>query len=473
MLPKNLQYNKGKVESSPSKAYRSNIAPINGTGGSGTTGGYGFNDTIIVNIPTGGNRCLVPSESFLKFAVNIKNLNSTANNFRLPSHGIHSIFSRLRIFHGGSLLQDISEYGQLASILFNLQVPTDASMGKFNILCGTTQNMVISDGVNTDFGTDDALTRAEILGGLAKQKVINVNSGELLGSSIAQNSSTSTRLFCVNLISLIGSLCPQYIPLFAMGSAPLRLELTLTDQANKAFCCTNGGNTDASISLTQVEYVAQYVDLSDQAVGMIKDSLGGQPIQFIVPDWRNYAYSYPLTTSINNIITMPINAKFSSVKSIFVVLRDKGQGANTYFPDSSVTCGTTSYQFRLGSTLYPQKAPDSIVEMFSETLKSIGSLGDINHQPSIDLNTYSLSASVSNDESKINVQAGSYIIGLDLENFPGSSKDNLFAGYNSNVEDIFLLLNATPSSSFTVRLDAFALFDTVVVVENNSCYVKF
>ena len=43
MLPKNLRYG-SKVESASAKSYRSNIAPMNGTGT------YGLNDTIIINI---------------------------------------------------------------------------------------------------------------------------------------------------------------------------------------------------------------------------------------------------------------------------------------------------------------------------------------------------------------------------------------------------------------------------------------
>jgi len=66
MLPKNLQY-KSKLESANAKSYRSSIAPMNGTGS------YGLNDTITINVPTGGNKVLVPSESFLKFSFQIRN----------------------------------------------------------------------------------------------------------------------------------------------------------------------------------------------------------------------------------------------------------------------------------------------------------------------------------------------------------------------------------------------------------------
>jgi hypothetical protein len=66
MLPKNLKYGQ-KVESAPSRSTRVNIAPQNGTNGYSATAG----DTIIINIPTRSNLCLVSSESYLKFSTTI------------------------------------------------------------------------------------------------------------------------------------------------------------------------------------------------------------------------------------------------------------------------------------------------------------------------------------------------------------------------------------------------------------------
>ena len=71
MLPKNLKYG-NKVESAPSRSYRTNIAPQNGTGP------YGLGDTIIFNIPTRSNLVLAPAESYLKFNVNVTSSNATS-----------------------------------------------------------------------------------------------------------------------------------------------------------------------------------------------------------------------------------------------------------------------------------------------------------------------------------------------------------------------------------------------------------
>jgi hypothetical protein len=56
MLPKNLKY-QNKVESAAANAYTTNVAPQNGTGP------YAGGQTIIINIPTRQNLCLIGSES--------------------------------------------------------------------------------------------------------------------------------------------------------------------------------------------------------------------------------------------------------------------------------------------------------------------------------------------------------------------------------------------------------------------------
>jgi hypothetical protein len=81
---------------------------------------------------------------------------------------------------------------------------------------------------------------------------------------------------------------------------------------------------------------------------------------------------------------------------------------------------------------------------------------------------------LANADNVLNVNSGSFYIGLDLENYAGSSKDNIFAGYNSNTDDIYCVMDfAAQGAATTVRFDSFALFDTVVVFENNTAYIKF
>ena len=467
MLPKKLSYS-GKVESAYARSYRTNIAPQNGTS-------YILGDNIILNIPTRNNLVMVPTDSYLKFNLVINNTSAAANSYRFDSVGAHALIQRIRVFHGSNLLQDIDNYGLLAKMLFDIQLPTDCVYGKQNILAGTRSDLNVTLPALTA-SADNVI--ANITAALttplnaAKLSANQINSGIQLGSAIAATSSTTSKSFALNLISLIGSLnSTNYLPLFACTSAPLRVEIQLVDSIAKFCACTSATST---INITNCEFIANFIELGDQAMSMIYDSLGGSPLQFVVPDYRNYQFTYSLVQNVSTQVNMSIPAKFSSLKSIFVMGRDSGTGAATYFPLSTVTKGLQNYYFRVGSNVMPSKPVDDYVSCFAELVKAIGSIGDYEHKPSIEFTTYTLTDSVAGGQSDQSISSGSFYIGIDLENYAASDRSKIFAGYNSNTDDIYAVMTfLNAAATATVRFDAFALFDEVVTFENNTAYVKF
>jgi hypothetical protein len=208
---------------------------------------------------------------------------------------------------------------------------------------------------------------------------------------------------------------------------------------------------------------------------MIYGSLGGAPLEFSVPDYSNYQYTYStIGAGSNQQINFAIPAKYSSLKNLLVTIRDKGTGALTFFPFSSVSAGISSYYFRVGSNIVPTKAPDNFTEMFSEVLKAMGSMSDLNYHPSIEYKSYTIASSTAiTDANYTSTNSASFYIGLDLENYVSANKDTIFAGYNSNTDDIFAVINLTPAAALTPRFDCFANFDSVLVFENGTCYRKF
>ena len=154
MLPKNKLVYGSNVESSAARSYRSNIQPQNGTGT------YNAGDTITINIPTRNNLVLVPEESVLKFTLNYLNGTTGTNIIRLDSCGVHGIIDRIRVWHGSNLLEDITAYGVLAKMMFDLQVTSDATYGKHNILSGTRNDLVITF---PTFGATDFSARLSYL----------------------------------------------------------------------------------------------------------------------------------------------------------------------------------------------------------------------------------------------------------------------------------------------------------------------
>ena len=131
--------------------------------------------------------------------------------------------------------------------------------------------------------------------------------------------------------------------------------------------------------------------------------------------------------------------------------------------------------------------------MFIEVCKAIASISDLNHHPSIEYVSYAQDNSIANATSTVNKVAGdvaiaantafmgtssvnsaSFYIGLDLENYTNSDKSQIFAGWNSSTDDIYYIPTfAGQTAATVVRFDAFALFDSLLVFENNTCYVKY
>lgn len=69
---------------------------------------------------------------------------------------------------------------------------------------------------------------------------------------------------------------------------------------------------------------------------------------------------------------------------------------------------------------------------------------------------------------------GSFYIGIDLENYVNANKDSIFAGWNSNTDDIFAIMNFNGVAAVAnARFDAFAMFDSCLVFENGTAYVRY
>jgi hypothetical protein len=354
-------------------------------------------------------------------------------------------------------------------------------------LCGTRNDLVLKAPTIAVAAGNTAADVAAVLDASISAKglsVLQVNSGDRIegNGALVAAAGTTTNTYCLSLVSLVGLLCSQnYIPLFEMTSAPLRVEIQLVDALVKAVNYLTVANGVSTATFSNVEYVGNFIELGDPAVAMIKDSLGGQPLQFVVPDYRNYVYNYALTNAQTATLAMPIAAKFSSLKALFITVREYGTGAVSYFPYSSVSRNIIDYQFRIGANVFPPKVPNTLPEMFSEVLKAIGSISDINQQPSIEKASYSLVTSLNTATfldtatSVSNQQSGSFYIGIDLENYCNAPKDTIFTGYNSNTEDVYCLINYGQQAGATcnARFDAFANFDCVVICENNTAYIRF
>lgn len=457
MLPQNLKY-QPKVESASARRYRTNIQPQTGTTFNG-------GETIIINIPTRNNTALIASESVLKFTLNVTLAASTVVA-ALDSCGLHGLFNRIRVFHGSNLLSDIQNYGDLAKILYDFQMPLDAVQGRYSATSGTTSDYAggLLTAVSGTVANGDALV------------VKPVNRGRNLASgTVAGVSGANTIVGSINLISLVGALAGgKYLPLWEMTAAPLRVEIVVNSAAVNAMCIAPTVNS--AFSLSNVEYIGEFLELPDSAIAAIKAG-SSSPLQMVVPDYRAYSFSQPLTSGTATTISMPIPAKFSSLKSLFINQKNSATaGVLTYYPYASGTMGLSQYQFRIGSEVLPSNPPLTTAEFFTEACKCFGSIADLQYQPAVDIESYTVvnpGVAVTSYNAGQTTNSGSFVVGIDCESYMGADKSSVFAGLNTNTSDIFFIGQYVPTATQTAVLTAFANFDSVLVCENGVAYTRF
>jgi hypothetical protein len=440
MIPANLKF-QSKVESAPARRYLTQIQPQGGSS-------FSPSDTITINIPTRNNTALIPSESYLRGSLSLSCGTADCTAATFESAGIHGFIQRIRVFHGSNLLEDIDNYAQLAKILYDFQASDDTVKGRLAVTSATNPQY------NNTSGTI----------------VRGVNRGATSGVTTA----ATVVPFAINLVSMVGALAgDKYLPLWEMTAAPLRVEIVLKASVVTSMMSLAAATTTAqTFAVTGVNYCGEFLELPDSAVSAIKAG-SSSPMQMVLPSFRSYTNSAAITTAGTQ-VSMPIPAKFSSLKSIFVATRTS-VGADGLYPNSHCKYGLTSYNFRIGSEVLPSSAPTIVPEFYSEAVKCFGSLADLSLQPSIDLVSYSLDVpnTIASAGNASLLDSGSFVIGIDTEVYQNADKASIFSGTNTNTSDIFYIANFTPAGNVTILQTAFANYDQVLVYENGVCYARY
>ena len=111
-------------------------------------------------------------------------------------------------------------------------------------------------------------------------------------------------------------------------------------------------------------------------------------------------------------------------------------------------------------------------------LRAIGSVSDLNHEPSINLARYNIEQPIADNETatlpSVNSSSSSFYVGIDLESYSSSGIQDVYQGYNSSTDDIFFnpRFGTVSGGSHNVRIDAYAYFDQVITIENGFATVN-
>ena len=121
MLPSQLRFT-NKINSAYARNFNSVLQPQN-------TSSSDVGQTSVINIPCGPNMFLSGADTVLAFTLGVRAAADSAN-VTMCRAGASNCISRLRAFHGSTLIQDTSSYGQLASLLSFAQRSKETVDGK-------------------------------------------------------------------------------------------------------------------------------------------------------------------------------------------------------------------------------------------------------------------------------------------------------------------------------------------------------
>jgi hypothetical protein len=344
------------------------------------------------------------------------------------------VSSVLEFFAGGVLISDWDNYNNLLDMLITCQQSTDTVTGKYALLAGT---------------------------GDAR--------GQSVGA-ITANTDTATVFYCLPFVSLL-SLSQQYIPLFKLSGAPLRIELQVVSSASQIVRSIGSVVAPTGKSLlTNIELVCNMIELSDTGLSIVNNAIGNQPLQWVCRDYRNYSQNIILNNA-DTTVSIPVPAKFNSLDSLFFSFRPNANGALGFMSNESTRFSMLEYFFRIGSRTIPAKNPNSPAEMFSELLRAFGCVSDVNHETNVSKTSYEKNVAAvitgAGTPASENV-IGSFYVGLDLESYANTNiSDGVYTGTNTSSDDIFFVPRfAANTANTNVRVDSYALYDQLILISN-------
>jgi hypothetical protein len=243
----------------------------------------------------------------------------------------------------------------------------------------------------------------------------------------------------------------------------------------------------ASFAISNVEIIGSFIELSDQALGVIQQSQMGAPLTMAVNRWASLVYNANLLNATTN-VSVPVPFKYSSVQALISTIRQYSAGAITFDAYGSYNYNINEYWYQFGSESLPTKHPGSSATgggdhqtMFNYYCSALGSPYDLDYNPCINLTTYdTLTIPVATDETaassvgNYNSIAGAFGVGIELQTYPSANNDQMFSGRNTTTEDIYhnMIFGANATTP-AVRFDYYCLHHAVIICENGSASIRF
>ena len=217
-----------------------------------------------------------------------------------------------------------------------------------------------------------------------------------------------------------------------------------------------------------VKLIANFVELSDQAMSIIESSLEGKPVSWVCQSYSNYVFNAQLANATTQ-ISMPIPAKFNSLKALHITMRRTLDGANTIYSDDCGKFFLQQYTTRIGSRVIPAEPPTTVPQFVSEMERALGSASS-----RISPSSYT-NAQVRLDAASDLALSGAFAIGVETESYSSAPLGSVYQGLNTSTDDIFFqaTFGANGVGNANTRFDAYASYDQLITIDNGQVTVQF
>ena len=414
-LPQKLKYDNA-INASYAKNFVSKINCQN-------TNNHNLGNTAIINIPCMSNQVLSGADSLLKMKLKLENGTAGNADVVFDRAGVAGCIQRIRVFSGSQLLQDLDNYGNLVTQLISYQVSPDALLGKLSVLQGTA----------------------------------SASTGE--GNTVGANSSLELDL-CFPLMTIL-SLTEKYVPCYAMAnSGPLRLEIQFVSDFKKFL------NTDVELTdsvggvFKNVQFLANFIEISDTGMSIIKQAQKNRPVEWVTQSFSNYVYNGSINAGGSE-FTVPVPAKFNSLKALYATFRKNADGVLNRFPFDSANWSLEEYRTAIGSRVIPSEPPTSVPEFLAETERALGCVSN-----RLSNTSYTSVQIVADVASTDNVISNCFMVGIETESYSSAPMGSTYQGLNTTGSDIYFRPKFGAQTAVDIRIDIYASFDQLITIDD-------
>ena len=488
-----------KPSAPKSRSYRINVAPLNQSTFSGGS-------QMIFELPTGRKGTwLDQSQSYLKFSVQCTATAACAANVTTNTAGgfvpngiyvensAYSFIQRMDLYHSSNLLESISEYGQLANFLMDTSL-TQSDKAGLSALLGTnpldtTVGSITTPGAGFVNGTTYSSTTLQYQrpgdrSGLSMSAVINT----------AAITTAIPYTFTLPVLSgVIGVNASKMLPVGKLAS-PVRCEFYLSPNDDAIFYGVAGAG--AVWQICNAELCVCYVELQDDSVEQIIPQ--GATEYISTKTYRQSSTYLPAATSGEFTTLVPIRC--ASLCSIFARFRPYATAAQgvaasaAYRKSASINPNFSSYYWRIGSSIYPNKPVYLIngtnvgtgAEGFAELIKSFHALSSSIGNSAMTHTMYNVAATATQgwtinavpSATSLGTHTNAFGIGLELESFSNRG-DTILSGVSTLNSQVYFTavvnngVNCGGTNNCNYTCDFFSQLDMILCITDGVMSAKF